>query len=400
MFRKRIAPALAILLCLSGAVGSAAAAEVDSDSVYCFHPEDFSAQTDLAGICITSLPESSTGTILLGTRVLRPGDILTAQQVGAMTFSPLRSEVDTAAQVEYLPIYDSHVAPCTTMTIAIRGKEDKAPIAEDFALETYKNLELQGKLKVTDPEGQPMTYTLTRQPKRGTVTVSPDGSFTYTPKKNKVGIDSFVYTAADPAGKVSREATVTITILKPMDSRRYSDTQGTSCHFTAEWLKNSGIFEGENLAGNPCFSPNRTVTRGEFTTMLVKALELPTQENLNLMGYQDEIPGWLQPYLAAAIRSGFTAGLPDQETFGADAAISGAEAAVMLCSALDIHPENLEEVSLQTEDSAPLWANAACSALLEKDMVLTAAPLTREEAANILYHTVQLKNAQEGVFTQ
>ena len=63
------------------------------------------------------------------------------------------------------------------MTITIRGKEDKAPVAEDLTLETYKNLPNEGKLKVTDPEGQVMTYTVLRQPKRGTVEIREDGSW-------------------------------------------------------------------------------------------------------------------------------------------------------------------------------------------------------------------------------
>ena len=67
----------------------------------------------------------------------------------------------------------------------------------------------------------------------------PDGSFIYTPKKNKVGVDSFTYTATDASGKVSREATVTIQILKPTDARQYTDTVGLDCRFEAEWLKNN-----------------------------------------------------------------------------------------------------------------------------------------------------------------
>ncbi|MFR8332989.1 MAG: Ig-like domain-containing protein [Oscillospiraceae bacterium] len=45
-----------------------------------------------------------------------------------------------------------------------------------------------------------------------------DGAFTHTPKKNKVGKDSFSFTATDEAGAVSNEATVTIEILKPLDN--------------------------------------------------------------------------------------------------------------------------------------------------------------------------------------
>ena len=56
----------------------------------------------------------------MGSRVIRPGDILTADQLARMTFVPLRTEVDQDAAVSYLPIYNDHVAQEATMTIAIR----------------------------------------------------------------------------------------------------------------------------------------------------------------------------------------------------------------------------------------------------------------------------------------
>ena len=390
MFRNRILAMLAALLLLCGTVGTVSAAEVDCDSVYCFSAGDFSAEEDLAGICITDLPESSVGTILLGTRVLREGDILTADQVAQMTFSPLRTEEDASAQVGYLPIYADRVDPSAAMTIAIRGKEDKAPVAEDSAVETYKNLPNTSRLKVSDPEGQSMTFTVTRQPRRGTVTISEDGSFTYTPKKNKVGVDSFTYTATDPGGKVSREATVTITILKPTDATQYTDTIGKSCRFAAEWMKHTGIFVGESVAENPCFSPEKEVTRGEFVTMLVKALEIAPEEEVTYTGYTDEIPLWLQPYLAAAVRSGLTAGLPDQETFGGDMPITGAEAAVMLQNALDLTVETAAE-----DSEAPDWAATALTALQDNGITLDAGNLTRGQAAQVLYQTAKLRAAED-----
>lgn len=390
MFRNRILAMLTALLLVSGIVGAASAAEVDCDSVYCFSAGDFSEEEGLAGICITDLPESSVGTVLLGTRVLREGDILTADQVARMTFSPLLTEADATAQVGYLPIYADHVDPSAAMTIAIRGKEDKTPVAEDSAVETYKNLPNTSKLKVSDPEGQPMTFTVTRQPKRGTVTIAEDGTFTYTPKKNKVGIDSFTYTATDPAGKVSREATVTITILKPTEATQYTDTVGKSCRFAAEWMKNTGLFVGESVAENPCFSPEKEVTRGEFVTMLVKALEIPAEEDVTYTGYTDEIPGWLQPYLAAAVRSGLTAGLPDQETFGADTPITGAEAAVMLQNALDLTADPAEETSGE-ESEIPVWAESALTVMNDNGIQLDTANLTRGQTAEVLYQAVQMQ---------
>ena len=399
MFRTRFLSALTVALCLSGTILPAAAAEVDCDSIYCFSPADFSEKDAVTGICITGLPEPEAGTVMLGTRVLRTGDILTADQVAQMTFCPLRTEADSSAEVEYLPIYASCVAPSDTMTISIRGKEDKAPVAEDFAMETYKNLAVTGKLKVSDPEGEAMVFTVSRQPKRGTLELKEDGSFTYTPKKNKVGVDSFTFTAADPAGKVSREATVTINILKPSDAIQYTDTIGKECRFAAEWMRNTGIFAGEQLAGSPCFHPDRAVTRGEFVTMLVKALDIPAEEEASFTGYSDEIPLWLQPYLAAAVRSGLTAGLPEQEVFGADTPITGAEAAVMLQNALDLRVAMQEDTQTAAESTSPVWAQTAVNTLSDNGFALDAETiLTRGETAQILYQAVQMNS--QSVFSE
>lgn len=379
MFRTRIALALAGLCLMGSLIVPAAGAEVDSGSVYCFSAEDFSDTEKIKGICITDLPQDMAGTLALGSRSLRPGDILTAEQVGSMTFTPVPGEEDRELQVGYLPIYENSVGPDTALTLSIRGKENKPPVAEDCAVETYKNLSVTGKLKVSDPEGQAMTFRLIRQPKRGAVELGADGSFTYTPKKNKVGVDSFVYTATDPVGKVSREATVTVTILKATDGTQYTDTKGLSCQFAAEWMKNTGIFVGERLDGNACFQPEKAVTRGEFTAMLVKTLELPKEEAA-LTGYSDDIPQWLRPYVAAAVRSGLTAGLPDQDAFGADIPITGAEAAVMVNNALDL------KAAGEANEEVPAWAEYALRAVREVGLTLDAdMPLTRAQAAELMY---------------
>ncbi len=267
----------------------------------------------------------------------------------------------------YLPVFSDRVGEEASLTISIRGKENKCPVAEDFAAETYKNLPIEGKLKVKDPEGEGMTFTIVRSPKRGQVEIKEDGSFTYTPKKNKVGIDSFVYTAADASGKVSRETTVTITIVKPTDSTQYTDTVGTDCRFAAEWMKNTGIFVGEKLDGNACFQPEKAVYRGEFLAMLVRTLEIPTQDAPVLSGYEDA-PDWLRPYLNAALRAGLTAGLPQAEY---DAPITGAEAAVMIRNALDLPAAEVFSV--------------------EEEI------LTRSDAALALYQTAQMAEDAPGM---
>lgn len=389
MNRIRAIPFLTALGCAIALAGPVSALEVESDSVYCFSPEDFSPEEAITGICITDLPQDK-GSVMLGTRILRAGDILTADQVSQMTFAPVRTETDQSVQVGYLPIFSDRVEGNVTMTIGIRGKEDLPPVAEDSAVETYKNIPAKGNVKATDPEGQPMTYTVTRAPKRGNVVLREDGSFTYTPKKNKIGVDSFTFTATDPAGNVSREAAVTITVLKPTEAPQYTDTLGKDCQFAAEWMKHTGIFIGETLGDKTCFSPERQVTRGEFVTMLVKALDIPTDEDLVYTGYTDEIPQWLQPYLAAAMRAGVTAGLKEQQVFGADEPVTGAEAAVMLCSALKLEKEALG----QEEEATPVWGQDALTALAGRGITLDGdSPVTRGVAAQVLYLASKLNQA-------
>lgn len=378
---------LCFLLLLALSV-PAMAAEVDCDTAYCFGVGDFSTSEDpLRGVCITGLPDAQTGTVMLGSRVVRTGDILTTDQLELLTFNPLRTEKDLEATICYLPVYENRVEQTATMTLSIRGKKNHAPTAEDSTLETYKNLANEGKLKSKDPEGEAITYTLIRKPRRGDVTIRPDGSFIYTPKKNKVGVDSFTYTATDASGKVSREATVTIQVLKPTDSKLYTDTAGLDCRFEAQWLRNTGLFSGETVSGQLCFQPEKSVSRGEFVAMLVRCLDIPMKE-LSYTGVPADAPQWLKPYLAAANRAGLMTGLPETGDFFAP--ISGAEAAVLLNNALDLHidPDALVQVAaIDTPD----WATAAVTAMSCNGLAVDAnAALTRADMACLLYEVKAL----------
>jgi len=224
------------------------------------------------------------------------------------------------------------------------------------------------------------------------VLVRQDGSFTYTPKKNKVGTDSFTYTATDEAGNVSREATVTVRIMKPSTSAQYTDTMGHDCRFTAEWLRSTGIFEGENVGGESCFQPDKTVTRGEFLAMVAKTLNIPMDTEVSYAELPESTPQWLKPYLAAAMRSGLTTGLPE-EILKIQEAITGAEAAVILQNALDL------TVSAEAEDMAdvPAWAASSMTAMSENGIKLAAGQLTRGQLANALYQVSKLAQDAPGM---
>lgn len=379
-------------LCLGLVSAPALAAEVGTGEAYCFSMSDFSREdAALSGVCITGLPDR--GQLLLGERSIRAGDILTGAQLELLTFAPENQEEDDTAVVRYLPVFSDGLGQEAEVTISVWGKKDDAPVAEDSAIETYKNLPNEGMLRFSDPEGQPLRFTVTRMPRRGTLIIREDGSYLYTPDKNKVGTDSFAFTATDPAGNVSREATVTVKILKPADELQYADTAGLKCRFSAEWMRSTGIFSGEQVSGQLCFSPGETVSRGQFLAMLMETLELPVDHSVTETGFLDEAPQWLKPYLAAALRSGMITGYPAEggAEFRPDAPLIGRDAAVMIRNVLNFSiPTAVEE-----DGTIAVWASESVCQYSGSGLCLPEGDesLTRADVSMLLYQISKLRTS-------
>jgi VCBS repeat-containing protein len=71
----------------------------------------------------------------------------------------------------------------------------------------------------TDPDDDPLTARLAGPAKKGSVTVNPDGSFSYQSSKKAKGTDTFTYLATDSTG-LSAVEKVTIQITKGKKKRR------------------------------------------------------------------------------------------------------------------------------------------------------------------------------------
>jgi ELWxxDGT repeat protein len=103
------------------------------------------------------------------------------------------------------------------VTITVNSLND-GPEAIDDAYTTKEdttlNVSAPGVLgNDTDPDGGTLTAGSPSTPDNGTVTLNPDGSFTYTPDAGFVGTDSFTYTASD-GSLDSNMANVTITVTR------------------------------------------------------------------------------------------------------------------------------------------------------------------------------------------
>jgi len=268
---------------------------------------------------------------------------------------------------------------------------NSAPVAENLEFATYKNISITENLSAKDPEGDTVTFEITREPKKGIVEVNDEGEFTYTPLENKKGKDSFSYTAKDSAGNISQPATVSIKIKTQTTDICYADLKNSDCRYDAICLAEKGVFVGEKLGNEYFFQPDAEITRGEFLSMCLNICDVEILDDINKTGFYDdsEIPQWSKPYIATALMSGIVHGYEDSDSnvvFSANSPISYKEAAVILNNTLNITDVNTDTVF---NESYPSWAVQAMSNLISCDVIErtgaeTKDVLTRADAAKML----------------
>ena len=373
--------------CLLCAAALAADGETLYNAEYCFSEADFQPDryNDLTGIFVTGVPDAQTAAVHLGSRIIRAGDVLPLEELGALRLTPATADSCNAVLC-YPPICGTPLGERTQLTIRIQSGKNETPTAVAAELETYKNIPNDGTLQGKDPEDAALTFQLTEKPKRGTVQLNSDGTYVYTPDKNKVGEDSFSFTVTDDAGNVSQPAVVKIRILKPSDCMTFSDMDGSPDRFEAMWLCGSGMTSGRTVAGQPCFCPNEPVSRSDFLIMAMGLAGIAPEEELSVSGFLDAetMPVWKQSYLAAAMRRGLIRGEVTEEglCFRPDDAITPTEAAVLLQALL-----RLPVPAAATASDIPAWASGAVSALQEAGISLESSSptLTRLQAARLFY---------------
>ena len=353
--------------------------------------EVFSENEAFEGVYVASVPSQLDAEVSLGARTLRAGDVLDRSMLSQLLVLPAENR-DASCELVYCPIEGGEVQPSRALELSILTGKNEAPVCRDVKFETYKNIANTGVLSASDPEGDTLTYQLVKEPKRGTVDIAPDGSFTYTRAQNKVGKDVFTYTATDSAGNVSNVANVTVKIVKPTDKAMYQDLAGDTLAYTAMWLKDRGVYTGKRIAGNLCFEPEGTLTRGEFLVMAMKLLGAEPESARLTSGFADEskTPAWMRPYIVSAFKSGMVSGVtsPDGMVFRPSSNLTRAEAAVMLQNILDL-PQSQEAAVFSEDCAVPVWAQASVSALesagISIPVTTSAENLTRREAAELLY---------------
>lgn len=120
------------------------------------------------------------------------------------------------------------------------------------------------------------------------------------------------------------------------------------------------------------FRPENNVTRAEFTTMMVSALGLASENKSSLsFADTDQIPDWAHGYVKAAVDAGIIEGRPganDTTIFDAGALITRAEMAVMITRAMRA-TTSAHSLHFADAGDIPDWAKSSIELLAEKAII-------------------------------
>ena len=239
-----------------------------------------------------------------------------------------------------------------------------APVAENLEISTYRGVSVGGLLKAKDPDGGELSFEITTRPGKGSIDLDSDGHFVYTPADGRRGKDYFGFRAVDADGNASQEGTVIIRIQKQRCAVTYADMAGSPAACAALRLAEEDVYTGAKVAGEYVFAPQETVSRCEFLAMCMRLTGQETLKNARRTGFADdaEIAVWARPYVATALSRGLIAGYSDGETavcFRPEAPVSMAEAAVMLDRAVGL--TDAVPAWFGYDGALPAWARQACA---------------------------------------
>ncbi|WP_188315810.1 Ig-like domain-containing protein, partial [Chitinophaga agrisoli] len=179
-------------------------------------PEDVPLVLNAPGVLLNDQDPDSDAINLSGIIANPANGSLASNADGSFTYTPAANFQGVDSFV-YRACDPSGACDTGTVRIVVSAEND-APIA---AADNYTTAE-DTPLSVTiangvlandnDPDGDNLTATLELAPVNGSLTLSPDGSFTYQPNPNYNGTDLFIYKVCDNAGAcVTDTAYLTIT---------------------------------------------------------------------------------------------------------------------------------------------------------------------------------------------
>lgn len=332
----------------------------------CFSRTDFerAVGAKVEEITVTALPPAVSGTLFLGSAPVAVNQSVPAESLNLLRFVPAQTCLESSFRFQSTGAYSMACEMKFLTSVNFAPKTEPMAVS---ALWTQRDISLYGSLSANDPEGDEITFEITRYPEAGllTLTNSAAGDYKYTPYDGFTGTDAFSYAVRDEYGNYSEEETVSVRVDKPESDLVFADMDEHWAHNAALVMVAENAMDVTSQNGQIFFRPEEKITREDFLVTVMKALgagEIPPTET----GFadNDQISAENRGYIERAYRLGVTNGvevdgrlcfLPKNE-------ITRAEAAVMLNAILGVNaPDSVP--TFADNNAVPAWAKSALYAL-------------------------------------
>ena len=362
--------------------------------------------SELNYVTIRSLPNPGEGTLFVGSVGAAEGQVISAGSLSLLSFAASDDTKPTEATMSVSVNGSDYAVTCRlylldrlnyTPTVAL------APVIS-LRIETYKDLTTAGTMSAYDPEGDEITYEITRYASHGRISLTDchTGAYVYTPDPGYVGQDSFDYVVRDRYGNYSTSATVSILVSARPASVTYADIDGEGNAAAILAVSEWGLMNGTRVGSETYFKPSASVSRLEFLVTAMEAAGITADTVATAatpeLADMESIPEAMRTYVSYAMQKGYIGGktVDGRLYFRPDEQISRAEAAVVLSNIIGYAVEDTV-TAFADEQSMPVWSEQAFTSL--RALGVLQCPdgnahaekiMTRGDTAEWLYRTVKL----------
>ena len=369
-----------------------------------FSEADFKSALGIADfdkLTVLTLPSSTEGTLMLGTKRVGEGDVIKRRNIPYLTFEPATNDITQSCFTVSVDRGSEAKISCTLYFLDAVNYEPVigSDTEESLTVTTQTGISVWGNLKASDPEGDTLSYQIISYPEYGMLKVYDGGEFRYTPTGAGDCYDSFTFTVRDRWGNYAKPATVKIRVTERMSEIVFADMTESKSYNAAVAMSAMGIMSGSRLGDDMYFNPTGTVTRAEFVAMAMKALSIKPDSTLTRTYFDDNaaIPSSLVSYVATAARCGIVNGAFDGKelNFRPTDPITVTEAAIIMSNMINLRSDSSVFSEIDGIYTVPVWAREEVGAMYEAGIFDTGehsdlkSYVTREQAAEYLYRLMQ-----------
>ncbi|MBR4072203.1 MAG: S-layer homology domain-containing protein [Clostridia bacterium] len=360
-----------------------------------FSNEDFCKHTGVVyydNLKITDLPDSSEGVLTVAGKELSEGEKISFGDCDRLVFSPADEVVSACFSFS---IDDNYSIKCN-VKLAEDFNYSPTALSTLTAIETFSGMSINGNMIASDPEGDPITYEITKYPDGDIKFNSKTGNFIYS--SNSTGKDSFSFVAKDDWGNYSKEAKVELTVASNTTGISFMDMANSNAYAAAVNMIDEGIMTATETNGEVFFEPDTTVSRLNFLISVMNVMGASNIPEISHTDFADDsdIPDDAKGYVYSAEKLGIINGTKntnDEISFFPNNPITKAEASTIINNIVGHSARS----KYYFEDTVPTWAEESVSAMYELGIFTTdegyinaSKNITKEETAQLLERLKQL----------